>query len=233
MRARSNVLVDFPSCTNEAVQRLIMTYARPKHIPAKKIFVEPGDIVDSIYYLHTGRTRHYMVNADGVEKISYILNSGWFLREGTFVRQTPYIHAERYSITETAALIYIIDRPCYEKLLNYPEFSNELLHSSTAKNDLLRRELESIVFDTAKNRLINLLAASARRGETVDGHWHELGISYSHQDIAAILGVNRVTISRLVAAAVRNGNVRTVNSRIQIDARVLASLADDDDPEFD
>lgn len=233
MGARNNVLVDFPSCTNEAVQHLIMTYARPKHIPAKKIFVEPGDIVDSIYYLHTGRTRHYMVNEDGVEKISYILNSGWFLREGTFVRDTPYLRAERYSITETTAIIYMIDRPCYARLLNYPEFSNELLHSSTAKNHLLRRELESIVFDTAKNRLLNLLAASARHHETIDGHWHELGISYSHQDIAAILGVNRVTISRLVAAAVRDGNVRTVNSRIQIDAAIVTLMTDEAEPEFD
>ncbi len=231
MYNKSYVLVDFPSCANLEVNELIARYAKRRELPGKKIFVNPGDIIDSIYYIHTGRTRHYMINNDGVEKISYILNNGWFLREGVFVRHTPNMLAERFSITEIPTVLYVIDRKCYDKLLQYPEFSNELLHSSTTKNDLLRRELESIVFDTAKDRLLKLFAASIKPTLIIDDHWHELKISYSHQEIAAILGVNRVTISRLIATALKDGDLRTLNSRIQIHSGTIARLDNDSDAE--
>lgn len=225
---KNTVLVDFPSCVNPEVNNLIVKNARRMLLPAKKVFVQPGDLVDSIYYIHTGRTRHYMINSDGVEKIAYILNKGWFLREGTFARPERRVFAERYSITEIPTELYVINQACYRVLLHYPEFSNELLHSSTTKNDLLRRELESIVFDTAKDRLLNLLASSARPKELVDDYWHRLRISYSHQEIAAILGVNRVTVSRIIAASMKHGELRTVNGALQIHENVLARIMAED-----
>lgn len=224
MAMKSTVLVDFPSCVNPEVNELIVHNARSIVLPAKKIFVQPGDIVDSIYYIHMGRTRHYMINSDGIEKIAYILNSGWFLREGVFVKPNARVIAERYSITEIPTVIYSINDNCYNKLLRYPEFSNELLRSSTTKNDLLRRELESIVFDTAKDRLLKLLASSAKLKEVIDTHWHRLRISYSHQDMAAILGVNRVTVSRIISSSIKNCELRTVNATIQIHADVIARM---------
>lgn len=221
---KNTVLVDFQSYVNPEVNELIVQNARRMMLPAKKIFVQPGDVVDSIYYIHSGRTRHYMINSDGIEKISYILNNGWFLREGVFVKPTVGVIAERYSITEIPTVIYSINYNCYNKLLHYPEFSNALLRSSTTKNDLLRRELESIVFDTAKDRLLKLLASSAKLKEVIDGHWHRLRISYSHQEIAAILGVNRVTVSRIIASSVKNGELRTLNTNIQIHANTIERM---------
>ncbi|HWR12760.1 MAG TPA: Crp/Fnr family transcriptional regulator [Rectinemataceae bacterium] len=221
---KSTVLVDFPSSVNPEVNELIVRNARSIILPAKKVFVQPGDLVDSIYYIHAGRTRHYMINSDGIEKISYILNNGWFLREGVFVKPNEKVIAERYSITEIPTVLYSISNNCYNKLLHYPEFSNELLRSSTRKNDLLRRELESIVFDTAKDRLLKLLASSAKLKEIIDMYWHRLRISYSHQDIAAILGVNRVTVSRIISTSIKNGELRTVNATIQIHTDVIARM---------
>lgn len=222
---KNNVLIDFPSCINPKVNELIVKYAKKRELPAKKIFVQPGDIVDSIFYIFSGRTRHYMINTDGVEKISYILNNGWFLREGTFVRSSTETFAARFSITELPTTLYVIGKDCYNRLIDFPDFSNELLRSSTTKNDLLRKELESIVFDTAKDRLLKLFTASMKASKIIDEHWHELNISYSHQEIAAILGVNRVTISRLIAKAMKDGELRTVNSRIQINSTAVSRLA--------
>lgn len=221
---KNTVLVDFQSCVNSEVNELIVQNAKRIMLPAKKVFVQPGDIVDSIYYIHAGRTRHYMINSDGIEKISYILNNGWFLREGVFVKPTVEVVAERYSITEIPTIIYSINYNCYNKLLHYPEFSNELLRSSTTKNDLLRRELESIVFDTAKDRLLKLLVSSAKLKEVIDGHWHRLRISYGHQEIAAILGVNRVTVSRIIASSVKNGELRTLNTNIQVHTTTIERM---------
>jgi CRP/FNR family cyclic AMP-dependent transcriptional regulator len=230
---KSNVLVDFPSCVNPQVNELIVRYARQMELPAKKVFVQPGDLVDSIYYIHSGRTRHYMVNADGIEKVTYILNKGWFLREGVFIRAQPRMYAERFSITELPTVIYVIDRRCYDKLSQYPEFSKELFRSSTAKNDLLRREMESIIFDSAKVRLLKLLCVAAKTPELVDGYWYRLKISYSHQELAAIVGVNRVTVSRFIATLKQSGDLRTVNRNMQIHAdtvgRLLRSEAADRD----
>ena len=224
MALNSNVLVDFHSCLNVKVNDLIARNARRRNLPAKTIFVRPGDLVDSIYYIQKGRTRHYMVNSDGSEKVSYILNDGWFLREGAFLRPESPSFAERFSITEIATTFYIIDKPCYDRLIRDPDFSQELLRSSSTKNLLLRREMESMVFDTAAERVLKLLAVSANLSETVDQNWHRLKIAYTHQELAAIIGVNRVTVSRLMASFSRTGELRMVNQRIQIRKDVVARL---------
>jgi CRP/FNR family cyclic AMP-dependent transcriptional regulator len=174
-----------------------------------------------------------MVNVDGVEKVTYILNKGWFLREGVFVKPQVGIYAERFSITEMPTTIYVIDLNCYNKLLQYPEFSKELLRSSATKNDLLRREMESIIFDSAKDRLLKLLGVSAKLAEVVDGHWYRLKVAYTHQELAAIIGVNRVTISRFMAALKKSGELRSVNKNIQIHADVMNRLLRSDTADRD
>jgi len=220
----SNVLVDFHSCLNPQVGDLIVKNAKRRDLPAKTIFVRPGDPVDSIYYIHKGKTRHYMINTDGSEKVSYILNDGWFLREGTFLQPDTPTFAERFSVTEMPTTFYIIDKPCYDKLIRNPEFSQELLRSSTTKNLMLRREMESMVFDSAAERVLKLLAVSANLSETVDRHWHRLKIAYTHQELAAIIGVNRVTVSRVMASFSKTGEIRMVNQKIQIHKDVVARL---------
>ena len=63
------------------LQSLIAKNAVMLKIPAKTVFLEPGSKPEGVYYIASGRTRHYMIAQDGSEKILYTLSAGWFYGE--------------------------------------------------------------------------------------------------------------------------------------------------------
>ena len=73
--------VTLPIPKQNELTNLIAQNGRKLELPAKKIFLEPGDKLKGIYYIAEGRTRHYMIAPDGTEKLLYTLSAGWFYGE--------------------------------------------------------------------------------------------------------------------------------------------------------
>lgn len=215
MHTIDDLYVNFPPHIDETTARLIEENARRILLPAKKIFVRPGDPVTSILYIKEGRTRHYMISPDGIEKVIYILGKGWFLRERTFVDELGY-QAARYSITEIPTELYAIERDQFEVLIQHPEFAKALLRSSCIKGEMLRRHAESIAFDSGKERLMKLLVSLADKTAVDSERWNPLTIQYTQQEMSAIIGVNRVTISRFMTELCNEGQIRVINRKIQV-----------------
>ena len=76
---KSNVTL--PVSNPNELQSLIAKNAVMLKIPAKTVFLEPGSKPEGVYYIASGRTRHYMIAQDGSEKILYTLSAGWFYGE--------------------------------------------------------------------------------------------------------------------------------------------------------
>ena len=206
--------VFFPPEENPELEALLERHSKILRLPARKIFVRPGDPVETILCVKSGRTRHYNVSPEGEEKVVYILSRGWFLRESTFLVEHKV--ASRFSMAETDAELYEIDRAGYGELSRHPEFLKGLLKSSSIKNEILRRRSEGIAFDSGKARLLKLLRSLGDRSRIADGHWMPLSIQYTQAEMASILGVTRVSVSRFMTELVSEGKLRTLNRRIQI-----------------
>ena len=56
---------------------MLRPIATIQDIPAKEIINSPGDFIDGLYYIYSGRTKNYIMNADGIEKVLYTLSEGW------------------------------------------------------------------------------------------------------------------------------------------------------------
>ena len=54
-----------------------------------------------------------------------------------------------------------------------------------------------------------------------DDHWYNLAISWTHHDIAAVIGINRVTVSRFIGELKNEGFLRLVNGRVQINKKYI------------
>ncbi len=61
--------VTLPVSNTNELQNLIAKNAVMLKIPAKTVFLEPGSKPEGVYYIASGRTRHYMIAQDGSEKI--------------------------------------------------------------------------------------------------------------------------------------------------------------------
>ena len=66
------------------------------------------------------------------------------------------------------------------------------------------------------NRLKKLLLSCVDSGRLNDGGWYDLCVAWTHQSIAAVMGINRVTVSRFITELKSEGFLRIVNGSIQI-----------------
>ena len=152
--------VTLPIPKQNELTNLIAQNGRKLELPAKKIFLEPGDKLKGIYYIAEGRTRHYMIAPDGTEKLLYTLSAGWFYGE------TPCVLDDAtglYSKTERASVLYLIPNQKYEQLLAESDlFRNAILLSYSKKMRILRQEIANLSFTPCKDRLRRLYEPRCR-----------------------------------------------------------------------
>lgn len=185
--------------------------------PAKTFFLEPGKELGGIYYIAKGNTRHYMVAIDGTEKILYTLSSGWFFGE------TPYLLEQStglYSRTDTETTLYKIGASDYAELMDTnAQFRNAVLECLSKKTLMLRREVESLSFNSCKDRLKRLFCATADTEHLIDDAWYGLSVRYSQYDLSTIVGSARVTVTKLINELCAEGFIRVLNRRTQVNVK--------------
>ena len=205
-----------PNVRNKALEELIRKNSTSVTYPAKRVFLEPGMEPQGVYYIAEGRTRHYMMGADGTEKILYTLSAGWFYGETPVSLQEP---TGLFSQAEVNTKIYIIPLHTYEYLLD----TNKMFRNATMENILnklliMRHEIENLTFNSCKDRLKRLFCSTADPDKLIDGGWYNLKVYYTQYELSTIIGGARVTISKLVNELCDEGFIRMLNRNIQVNA---------------
>lgn len=205
-----------PHTRNKALEELIHEHSTCVSYAAKKVFLEPGMEPQGVYYIEEGRTRHYMVGTDGMEKILYTLSAGWFYGETPCSLQEP---TGLFSQTEVKTRIYIIPGQTYEKLLNTNKmFRDAILENYSNKMLIMRHEIENLTFNSCKDRLKRLFCSTADTENLVDGGWYNLKVHYTQYELSTIVGGARVTISKLINELCDEGFIRMLNRKAQVNA---------------
>lgn len=214
----ANTTLTFPDIHTPDLENLIKNHAEVYEYPANHGFGSPGEILDGIYYIKDGRTKHYMLSPDGVEKVLYVLSSGWLFGE------TPYILHTRtglYSQTEIASVLYKIGRDDVDSLMETSKLFRETLMQCYANKLLiLRCEIENLSFNSCKNRIKRLFCASVDLDNISDPQWYDLKIKYTHYQLGVIVGAARVTISKLIQELCAETFIRVLNRQIQINRQL-------------
>ena len=166
-----------PNKRNAVLERLIECHGETCVYPARKIFLTPGQKLQGVYYIITGRTRHYMIGTDGTEKILYTLSDGWFYVE------TPLSLREStglFSQAEVETRVRIIPYQDYEILLDTNKvFREAILESYSKKMLIMRHEIESLAFNSCKDRLKRLFCSTA--DTSCEGTLHTAGIKRNYR----------------------------------------------------
>ena len=182
-------------CNDKKLRQLIRENSIVRKLRTGEYYLSPGNPIYYVAYVASGVTSHYMFSANGREKVLYRLGTGWFFSEGIFYNENGSIEvATRYAIAE----------------------EETILHSTVEKCTILRYEIESLTFDSTSDRLKKLLLSCVDSGRLNDGGWYDLCVAWTHQSIAAVMGINRVTVSRFITELKSEGFLRTVNGSIQI-----------------
>lgn len=182
--------------------------------PSKTRILGPGDQVNHIYYIDSGRVRYYAVSPDGDEKILMILEKGSFFGEGPlFSENTPLISV----ISETPTILYKLDKTKVNNLFDSSlVFRNSILKCLSNKILILMNEVENLSFSSCKSRLLKLLCSSVDKDKSIDGNWYKLKIQYTQHEMANIIGSTRVTVAKLISELCEDHKIRLINRKIQV-----------------
>lgn len=208
-----------PSPVQGELRTLIEQHAKPVTIPADRVFLEPGDMMNGVYFIADGRTRHYMVDENGTEKTLYTLASGWFYGEAVNTLREP---TGLYACTEVQTVLYHIPTSDFEWLLdNVKLFREAILQSHSKKVLILCHEVENLAFNSCKDRLKRLFRSAADPQERTADGWYRLKIKYTQYEMGTIVGCSRVTVNKLMNELCDEGFIRILNRNIQINGKEL------------
>ena len=192
----SNITLPLPK-RNELTSLIEQNGVRME-VPAKKVFLKPGDTLNGVYYIAEGRT----------------LSAGWFYGE------TPCVLHDStglFSKTEKPSVLYLIPMQNYDRLLAESSlFREAILQSYSQKMRILRQEIANLSFTPCKDRLRRLYCSTADTSRVIDGQWYDLKLNYTQYEISTIVGGARVTITKLINELCAEGFIRVLNRKTQI-----------------
>lgn len=200
---------------NIELEKIIRQDAKLIEVPKKKIFMYPDEEIDYIYFINKGKTRHFMSNSDGAEKILYVLTKGWFFGESSFV--LGYEKTSLYSQAEIDTSLYLISKDRASTLMGENKiFRDAIIKCFAFKTMILRYELENILFNPAKDRIKNFLCINVNKDKVYDSDWFDINSKYTHREIGVLVGTSRVTVSKMLQELIKDGFIRGINNKIQI-----------------
>ena len=179
--------------------------------PRKTCLYLAGDVADRVFFLHGGR-----VNALHVSAGSRTISLGLYGPTDVFGESCLWTAAprEHMAVTATTVLYTEIPRALLRLLLDdHPAVANRLSEQAIARRDLVIRRLCVALSASVRARLADQLLELGEHGnDTPAGR--ELVFPLTHQEIAALIGTTRETVSLELQRFERDGLV--VRHRRQI-----------------
>ncbi len=195
------------------MQRLIEGASAPKKFAKDEIIYLQGDTANNFCYLKKGRVKVYMTSIDGMEKTLNTASRGEMLGEGAFFDKKPRVSSAK-ALTNVE-VIMIDEKKLTELITDCPKLAFELLEILSNRIRLLSSQLDSMTFLQADARIAHLLLESEQDGK----------VQLTHEEIANIVGVSRVTVSKTLGRFAKSGYILTEYRQIVLkDKEKMARL---------
>jgi CRP/FNR family transcriptional regulator len=173
-----------------------------KNILKGSIIYHQGDKARCFYYLKKGRVKVVMTSADGMEKTLSTASAGEILGEAAFFDKMPRI-SSAYALTNIE-VVSVDEAKLLSLIKDNPELALALLEIQATRIRQLSSQIDAITFMKADGRIASLLLQSASSNI----------VNYTHEEIAGIVGVSRVTVSKILNRFKREGLLKTDYGKI-------------------
>ncbi len=173
--------------------------------PRGLVLYQQGELSERFYQLVTGRVRIYTGNEDGRERVLAIVEPGGLLGEAACFDGVPYCTS---AVTLQPSTVRVFPRETMIQAMGrQPEIMLEILRSITRKQRLFALQLETAMFRKAPARVAFILSRLATYyGVPVSGgSGTRIGLHLSHEILASMMGLARVTVTRQIGALIRDG----------------------------
>lgn len=164
----------------------------------KQMIYLQGQQADYLYCLKEGVVRTAIFSDRGEEKLLTVYRAGSIFGEASFFDEMPRVSS---ATAQTDCRIVKLSRQTVETLFcQYPKLASAMISYLARTVRLLSGHVDTMSFQTADVRLARLLI----NHPTADSI-----IRATHEELAAALGVSRVTVSRILGEFAQKGYLKT------------------------
>lgn len=156
-----------------------------------------GEEAVRFYYLVKGSVRIFLSSEDGAEKTLSILRPGSVFGEASFFDGLPRVSSAR--TLEKSEIIAVSQKELKLLFAENPDLAMTMLRYLAKTVRMLSAQVDHMTFLQADRRLAQLLVSLAQEDKVYS----------THEELASLLGVSRITVSKLIQKFVRQGWVAT------------------------
>jgi CRP-like cAMP-binding protein len=153
---------------------------------------EQYDKADYVYVIIKGRVRLYLTSPSGEEKALAIIGKGGLVGDCGLFEHGNYTTS---AITASEAILCQVSIPqIREELRNQYWLMEQLLFFNNRKYRLLSMQSLQLSYSKAVHRIcVSLIQLALNYGTSLDDNRIKLNISFTHQELANLVGTTRVT----------------------------------------
>lgn len=204
-------LPDYPTriYSMDSGHELLLDKGEKLRLAAGKILVEQGDPVKYCYVVVSGRVISMEYTLDGAERIFNMFDVGSLFLESNVLLQSPA--AVCFKALTNTELIRITKQQLLEAMMRDEKVLLAVVGSTAYKYFSAMDQIRESFDHNASWRIYNLFMIFASNYGEDDGNWIRINMKLNHQMIGNLLGMNRVTVSKLIKEMKNQGLIRQVN----------------------
>lgn len=155
-----------------------------KYQPKDIIYMQE-DSSNSLYLILDGRVRVFLISKDGQEITLDIIEKGGIFGESSFLLNTS--RPVCVNAINEVELVSCKLETMYPLILDSKELTLTIMQLLTATNDYLTNQIKKAYFYNRHEKVAAFLLEQNKKT-----------ISYTHQEIASLTGLNRVTVTKIL-----------------------------------
>lgn len=155
-----------------------------KYLPKDIIYMQE-DSSNSLYLILDGRVRVFLISKDGQEITLDIIEKGGIFGESSFLLNTS--RPVCVNAIDEVELVSCKLETMYPLILDSKELTLAIMQLLTATNDYLTNQIKKAYFYNRHEKVAAFLLEQNKKT-----------ISYTHQEIASLTGLNRVTVTKIL-----------------------------------
>ena len=143
------------------------------------------DLSNNLYLIIKGRVRIFLISKDGQEITIDIIDQGRIFGESSFLLNTT--RPVCVSAIDEVELISCQLESLYDVLFESKELTLAIMQLLTSTNDYLTNQVKKAYFYNRHEKIAAFLLEQNKKT-----------ISFTHEEIASLTGLNRVTVTRIL-----------------------------------
>lgn len=202
-------------CETPHIREMFIKYGRKLRYDANCQIAQEGDEAKELCYITRGEVRAFCASPDGDELTLFYIGADNMIFTEALVESPSRIL--RNAETTTAVEMYALDASQFLQLWTQNGYPiQELMIHTVRRFELLHEYICCAHFKESDKRVAYLLYTSCKHNGKV--------IHYTHEQIASITGINRVSVSRIINQLVKEGALSQGYRKIEVlDTEKLSS----------